>query len=203
MALIRLNRRPAWWRKRGVIAALWLPLASLFAGLVALRREAYRRRIFPVEASPVRVIVVGNIAVGGSGKTPVVIDKEVKGFIGNRLQFALLREAWALWADGVAKPEVIDAVVRTSFGRRVGITGPIESADIGGLETMYNFARFLQPDISTAPEPPAKIAEVLKQKQGTGEWPGLYDWKSRDRDALVKRRMDELFRWLAEDRRKK
>lgn len=141
--------------------------------------------------------------IRATGKTPVVIDKEVKGFIGNRLQFALLREAWALWADGVAKPEVIDAVVRTSFGRRVGITGPIESADIGGLETMYNFARFLQPDISTAPEPPAKIAEVLKQKQGTGEWPGLYDWKSRDRDALVKRRMDELFRWLAEDRRKK
>lgn len=73
MALIRLNRRPAWWRKRGVIAALWLPLATLFAGLVGLRREAYRRRLLAAEALPVRVMVVGNIAVGGSGKTPVVI----------------------------------------------------------------------------------------------------------------------------------
>ncbi len=137
-----------------------------------------------------------------AGKHPVVIDKEVKGFIGNRLQFALLREAWALWADGVAKPEVIDAVVRMSFGRRLGVTGPIESADIGGLSTMYNFARFLQPDLSTAREPPPAIADVLAQQQGAGAWPGLYDWSKRDRQALVDQRMKELFRWLAEDRGK-
>jgi 3-hydroxybutyryl-CoA dehydrogenase len=137
-----------------------------------------------------------------AGKEPVVIDKEVKGFIGNRLQFALLREAWALWAEGVAKPEVIDAVVRASFGRRLGVTGPIESADIGGLATMYNFARFLQPDLSTAPEPPQAIAAVLEQPRAAGAWPGLYDWSKRDRQALVDARMKELFRWLAEDRRK-
>jgi 3-hydroxybutyryl-CoA dehydrogenase len=137
-----------------------------------------------------------------AGKNPVVIDKEVKGFIGNRLQFALLREAWSLWAEGVAKPEVIDAVVRTSFGRRVGVTGPIESADIGGLETMYNFARFLQPDLSTAPEPPQAVADALKKPRPAGEWPGLYDWAKRDRQKLVDARMKELFRWLAEDRRK-
>ncbi|MBK9218785.1 MAG: tetraacyldisaccharide 4'-kinase [Uliginosibacterium sp.] len=73
MALTRMNRRPAWWRKRGVIAALWLPLAGLFAALVALRRWAFGRAWLPSVALPVRVIVVGNIAVGGSGKTPVVI----------------------------------------------------------------------------------------------------------------------------------
>jgi 3-hydroxybutyryl-CoA dehydrogenase len=137
-----------------------------------------------------------------AGKNPVVIDKEVKGFIGNRLQFALLREAWSLWAEGVATPEVIDAVVRTSFGRRVGVTGPIESADIGGLETMYNFARFLQPDLSTAAEPPTQVADALKKPRASGEWPGLYDWSKRDRQKLVDARMKELFRWLAEDRRK-
>ncbi|MCK6449564.1 MAG: 3-hydroxyacyl-CoA dehydrogenase family protein [Alphaproteobacteria bacterium] len=137
-----------------------------------------------------------------AGKHPVVIDKEVKGFIGNRLQFALLREAWALWADGVAAPEVIDAVVRMSFGRRLGVTGPIESADVGGLATMYNFSRFLQPDLSTAPEPPQAVAQTLAKQQGAGGWPGLYDWSRRDRQALVDARMKELFRWLAEDRRK-
>lgn len=134
-----------------------------------------------------------------AGKEPVVIDKEVKGFIGNRLQFALLREAWSLWAQGVARPEVIDAVVRASFGRRLGVTGPIESADIGGLATMYNFARFLQPDLATEPEPPKAIADVLEKPAA---WPGLYDWDKRDRQALVAARMKELFRWLAEDRRR-
>ena len=114
---------------------------------------------------------------------------------------ATVERAWQLWADGVAKPEVIDAVVRTSFGRRVGITGPIESADIGGIETMYNFARFLQPDLSTASDPPAKVGEAASRKRPAGEWPGIYDWKTRDREALVKARMKELFRWLAEDRR--
>lgn len=135
-----------------------------------------------------------------AGKEPVVIDKEVKGFIGNRLQFALLREAWSLWADGVAAPEVIDAVVRTSFGRRIGVTGPIESADIGGLSTMYNFARFLQPDLNVEPEPPAKVAAALNAPRPAGAWPGLYDWQSRSRDELVAARMKELFRWLQQDR---
>jgi 3-hydroxybutyryl-CoA dehydrogenase len=136
-----------------------------------------------------------------AGKTPVVIEKEVKGFIGNRLQFALLREAWSLWAQGVARPEVIDAVVRASFGRRLAITGPIESADIGGLETMVNFARFLQPDLSVERDPPPQVAAALKAPRSPDDWPGLYDWRRRDRQALVDARMKELFRWLAEDRR--
>ena len=59
-----------------------------------------------------------------AGKEPAIIDKEIPGFIGNRLQFAMLREAWALWASGAASAEAIDTVVRNSFGRRVGITGP-------------------------------------------------------------------------------
>lgn len=65
--------RPAWWSKRSFIAALWLPLAGLFFGVSALRRAAYRAGWLHSEALPVPVIVVGNIAAGGSGKTPVVI----------------------------------------------------------------------------------------------------------------------------------
>ena len=75
-------------------------------------------------------------AVRACGKQPAVIDREIPGFIGNRLQFALLREAWSLWASGTASAEAIDACVRNSFGRRLGLTGPIESADIGGIATM-------------------------------------------------------------------
>ena len=75
-------------------------------------------------------------AVRACGKEPAVIDREIPGFIGNRLQFALLREAWSLWASGAASAEAIDAVIRNSIGRRLGVTGPIESADIGGIGTM-------------------------------------------------------------------
>ncbi|WP_374650016.1 3-hydroxyacyl-CoA dehydrogenase family protein [Dongia sp.] len=134
--------------------------------------------------------------VRGTGKEPVVIEKEVKGFIGNRLQFALLREAWALWADGIASAEAIDAVVKASFGRRIGITGPIESADIGGLATMVSFGNSLIPDLSIAPQAPEKVAALVK-KDGM---PGIYDWTRRDAGALRAERMKELFRWLKADR---
>lgn len=134
--------------------------------------------------------------IRGTGKEPVVIEKEVKGFIGNRLQFALLREAWALWAEGIASAEAIDAVVKASFGRRIGITGPIESADIGGLATMVSFGNSLIPDLSTAPQAPEKVAALLT-KEGM---PGIYDWSKRDAGDLRAKRMTELFRWLKADR---
>jgi len=136
-------------------------------------------------------------AIRAAGKEPVVINKEVPGFIGNRLQFALLREAWSLWASGAASAEAIDAVVRNSFGRRLAVTGPIESADVGGLDTMYHFARFLQPDLDVARDPPARIGAMVDQgMRGLPSGTGIYDWSARDGGALVQARMDELFRWL-------
>ncbi len=132
-----------------------------------------------------------------AGKEPVVINREIPGFIGNRLQFALLREAWALWASGVATAEAIDAVVRNSFGRRVAITGPIESADLGGLDTMYAFAAFLFPDIDAGVRPPAAIEDLVKEgHRGLPSGLGVYDWSKRDGQALVAERMEELFRYL-------
>ena len=68
-----LLTRPVWWSRRSLIAWLWLPLAGLFFGVSALRRLAYRRGWLASEILPVPVIVVGNIAAGGSGKTPVVL----------------------------------------------------------------------------------------------------------------------------------
>jgi 3-hydroxybutyryl-CoA dehydrogenase len=135
------------------------------------------------------------------GKEPVIIDKEVAGFIGNRIQFAALREAWALWAAGIASAEAIDAVVRNSIGRRLGITGPIESADVGGLDTMYNFACFLQPDLDATPLPPPRIARLVTEgKRGLPSGQGVYDWSARDGAALLEARREELMRWLKRDR---
>src|SRR3989304_6351698 len=57
------------------------------------------------------------------GKQPVVLEREIDGFIGNRLQFALLREALALWAAGVASAEALDLAVKTSFGRPLAPPG--------------------------------------------------------------------------------
>lgn len=136
-----------------------------------------------------------------AGKEPVVIEKEVPGFIGNRIQFAALREAWSLWARGVASAEAIDAVVRHSIGRRLGVTGPIESADLGGLDTMWHFARFLQPDLAADPLPPEAIGRLVEQgARGVANGRGVHDWSRRDGAALAEARRRELIRWLKADR---
>jgi 3-hydroxybutyryl-CoA dehydrogenase len=136
-----------------------------------------------------------------AGKEPAVIDQEIPGFIGNRLQFALLREAWALWASGAASAEAIDSVVRHSFGRRLGITGPLESADAGGLFTMYHFGKSLMPHLDARPEPDPAIAKLVADgANGIANGRGVRSWTERDGQALVAARMEELFRWLKADR---
>ena len=140
-------------------------------------------------------------ALREAGKEPVVIEREVPGFIGNRIQFAALREAWSLWAAGVASAEAIDAIVRNSIGRRLAVTGPIESADLGGLETMYNFARFLQPHLDALPEPPMAIGDLVRQgRRSPATGGGVYDWMKRDGATLLAERQAELVRWLKVDR---
>ena len=135
------------------------------------------------------------------GQLPVHVKRDVPGFIGNRLQFAMLREAWALWASGAASADAIDAVVRNSFGRRVAITGPLESADVGGLATMYHFGRSLMPDLDRAPEPAEAVARLVAEgANGLSTKRGVHDWTKRDGDKLLAARMAELFRWLKHDR---
>jgi 3-hydroxybutyryl-CoA dehydrogenase len=130
--------------------------------------------------------------IRAAGKEPVIIDREIAGFIGNRIQFAMLREAWSLWASGAASAEAIDAVVRNSIGRRLAITGPLESADLGGLQTMIAFARSLQPDLDCSPEPPAALASYIAK--------GVCGKPEAEREAMRAARQDELFRWLRRDR---
>ncbi|HZQ07616.1 MAG TPA: 3-hydroxyacyl-CoA dehydrogenase family protein [Anaerolineae bacterium] len=138
------------------------------------------------------------------GKAPVVINREIPGFIGNRLQFAMLREAWSLWASGAASAEAIDTVVRNSFGRRLAITGPIESADVGGLDTFYAFASFMFPELDTSTVPPDAIRELAAQgHRGLPSGRGVYDWSQRDGNALLAQRVEELFRHLQRDKEKR
>ncbi len=131
-------------------------------------------------------------AIRGVGKEPVVINREIAGFIGNRIQFAMLREAWALWASGAASAQAIDAVVRNSLGRRLAITGPLESADLAGLGTMVAFAKSLQPELDCSPLPPVAL-DALDASGVRGKSPA-------EQDALRQKRMEELFRWVRQDR---
>ena len=105
-----------------------------------------------------------------------------------------------MWASGVASAEAIDASFKMSLGRRYSITGPIESAELGGLDIMHKFAEFLLPDLDTSKAPPAAIAELVKGGNfGLKSGKGVYDWSQRDGKALLAVRASRLFRHRAED----
>jgi 3-hydroxybutyryl-CoA dehydrogenase len=190
------------------------PASKLVARVAHRQRVAAAHFWYPPQIIPLVEVCAGSetepdvipwlcAVLRSAGKEPVVINREIPGFIGNRLQFALLREAWTLWAAGIASAEAIDAVVRNSFGRRLAITGPIESADVGGLDTMYAFASFLFPELHTGPEAPAAIRDLVeKGHRGLPSGRGVYDWAKRDGNALLTERMDELFRHLKQDKAK-
>ena len=143
-------------------------------------------------------------ALRAAGKEPVIVDREIPGFLGNRLQYAILREAWALWAEGVASAEAIDTVVKASIGRRLAITGPIESADAGGLDTLHAFGAYLIPHLRNDSEPARAVTELVEAgHRGLPSGRGVYDWSGRDGAALLAEREAELFRHLARDRAKR
>ena len=85
-----------------------------------------------------------------AGKVPVVVHRDVTGFIGNRLNQAMWREALALIEAGVCDAETIDTVVKSSFGLRLPVLGPMENADLIGLELTRNLHALLFPDLSDA-----------------------------------------------------
>ena len=132
-----------------------------------------------------------------AGKEPVLLEREVDGFIGNRLQFALWREAVALWGEGVASADAIDRAVKASFGRRLPVTGPLESFDLAGQRTIAAFAEFLLPSLNTDRQPHERYRELV---EGGGETPRMCDWTDRDPQAVAARRTEELFARLRQDR---
>jgi 3-hydroxybutyryl-CoA dehydrogenase len=101
-----------------------------------------------------------------AGKRPAVVNKEALGFIGNRLQYALFREALSIVEQGIASVEDVDTVVRFGFGRRLAAAGPFEIVDAAGADLWASIAENLLPDISRTIEVP----EFYKEMQQRGEF---------------------------------
>lgn len=134
------------------------------------------------------------------GKAPVVVQKDVLGFIGNRLQYALFREALGLVQDGVCTAEDVDTVVKTSFGRRLTTAGPLETADINGTELFYDISKYLFPDLDASTGPhPFFSALIAEGRSGVKVGRGFYEWAGDRAEQIRQRRDRELIRWLKVD----
>ena len=131
--------------------------------------------------------------LAGAGAEPVVLQAAIAGFIGNRLQFAVLREALHIVRSGAATPETVDAVMRASLGRRYSIMGPFESADLGGLHTLMGIAANLMPQLAKD-EGVLELmrAHVDRGELGAGSGQGFYTWDEERIDDVKARRLRQL-----------
>ncbi len=137
------------------------------------------------------------------GKKPVKMNKECPGFIGNRLQFALLREALYIVEQGYAAPEDVDIAIEYSFGRRLPVTGPLRSADLGGLDVFNSISAYLFKDLCNQTEPFKLLSDSVSEgKLGTKGGAGIYDWTADEISSIQKKRNELLMYFLDADKSK-
>jgi len=123
------------------------------------------------------------------GKKPVKILKEVPGFLVNRLQFALYREALHCLKEGIASAEDIDMAVKGSYGFRLPTLGPLETSDFGGLDTYLNIAEYLFKEIDRSTEPPEILREKVRQgKLGVKTGEGFFRYTPEEAEKKIKER---------------
>jgi 3-hydroxybutyryl-CoA dehydrogenase len=134
----------------------------------------------------------------GLGKSPAIVQKEVPGFVGNRLQLALFREALSIVEKGVATPQDVDTVVKTGFGRRYAAAGPFEIWALAGWDLVLAVAGYVQSDLESSTE----ISPLLREKVEKGELgvksgKGFYDWTPESAEAL-KQRIGQMLAKIAQ-----
>lgn len=214
-----LSLKTALFKQLDQLCAKEVVLASNTSGLLpsAIAADMQRPERFlithfwnPAHLVPL-VEVVGHAATSSNAiertmtllqrmkKKPILVKKEMPGFVGNRLQFALFREAQYLLEAGVASKEDIDAAVRYGIGRRLPESGPLESADMGGLDIYAAITQYLH---LCNEDGTMKILKELVSSGcfGVKTGSGFYDWTPEHKRAMETKREETLIHFLQNDR---
>ncbi len=134
--------------------------------------------------------------LAGAGKTPVRVEKDVPGFIGNRLQHALWREAISLVEHGVCDAEAVDTVINSSFGRRLAVLGPLANADLVGTDLTLAIHNNVLADLERSREPSPYLQKLVEKGDlGMKTGKGFHSWTEEEADAL-RARVNEHLRKL-------
>ncbi len=137
-----------------------------------------------------------------AGKLPVRVGRDVPGFIGNRLQHALWREAIALVAEGVCDAATVDLVVRNTIGLRLATLGPLENADYIGLDLTLAIHDAVIPSLNHDPHPSPLLRELVADGQlGARSGHGFLDWPAGAREATAARLAQHISQQLETERK--
>lgn len=128
-----------------------------------------------------------------AGKTPVRVEKDVPGFIGNRLQHALWREAISLVERGICDAAAVDAVIKASFGRRLAVLGPLENADLVGTDLTLDIHNTVLADLDHRPGPSPLLQQMVAEgRLGMKSGQGFHAWTPEQAGALRERVVNHL-----------
>lgn len=164
------------------------PISKIAAGLPTRGRMFGVHYFMPAEIVPLVEVVLGADSdpvlgravcdlFAAMNKKPVLVKKDIAGFLANRMQHALLREALSLIDAGVASPEDVDLAVRYSFGFRYAAAGPILQKEISGWDTTLRAGTEIYPTLANTATVPACLAERVAQgKIGMKSGEGFLKW---------------------------
>ena len=181
------------------------PISAIAAGLDTASRMLGLHFFMPAHLVPLVEVILGKDSnpahaetlaafMRGCGMVPVIVKKDLPGFLANRLQHALAREAFAMIDDGVATAEDVDNAVRFGFGFRFLAAGPVLQRDHAGVEVHTAAAATMYPSLSAVTVP----AKVLREKVAAGKLgmktgEGFFRW-SEASAATERKRYDDMLR---------
>lgn len=164
------------------------PISKISADLKTANRMMGAHYFMPAEVVPLVEIVMGEKTESAFSekvcqiyknidKKPVLVKKDIPGFLANRIQHALMREALSLVQEGIASPEDIDDAVRYSFGFRYAAVGPMTQKEISGWDGMANAAKEIYPSLSNITTLPPKVVQLMADgKTGMKAGEGFRKW---------------------------
>ena len=175
------------------------PISRIAAGLTSAQRMLGLHFFMPAHMVPLVEVVRSDATDPALAQSvfdlmhrlhrkPVMVAKDIPGFLANRMQHALMREAWSLIDRGIATPEDVDIAVRYGFGFRYVAAGPILQKEMSGLDVNFLASSTVFPDLCNDAKPAAKLAAKVKAGElGMKAGKGFYDWPA-DKIAKVKAR---------------
>ena len=135
--------------------------------------------------------------LSGVGKKPCLCKKDVPGFIANRLQHALWREAISIVEHGIADAQTVDIAIKNSFGLRLPQLGVLENSDMVGTQLTWNIHSYVLPYLEDSHAPSPLLQQMLQEeKMGFSSGCGFYCWEGNSADKCSAELNDYLIRML-------
>ena len=186
-----------------------LPLGEIASGIKGGERIVGSHFFMPAQLIPLVEVSRGESTTDETvertvrmwevcGKSPIRVNRDIPGYVANRLQAALVREAVALWAGGVASAGDIDTAVRMGFGLRAMVTGPMRQRDLAGLDLHLAIQRELWPEIDGSIEPNPQVVSMVERGQlGLKTGRGYFDWSGQDPEQVLRAQNEALVDMMA------